>query len=365
MELDQLIGLSWQAFILPVTIIAGGSNGFSLAACESGAEMFLLDRSGNRCPVQISVASICLDGREHDLVSFTDISHRKQVETDLEESRETFSAIVECSLDGIVILSMHGQILFINSAAARFYAEAKEDLIGRPFGCFVAIGEPMEMLFPPQSDSQVMVEMRVADSRWKGEPALVATLRDITERKKLEDSIRHMATHDELTGLANRNLLPLQMKSILALARRKGTRVAVLFIDLDNFKPINDNFGHAVGDLVLKETAQRLISGLRASDLVARVGGDEFVVVLQEIPSKGALKLAAERIIKQISERIVLDGFSCQLGASVGISLFPDDADLSDDLIAKADAAMYQVKHRTKNSFCCYEPGMELEPEGK
>ncbi len=212
--------------------------------------------------MQISVASICLDGREHDLVSFTDISHRKQVETDLEESRETFSAIVECSLDGIVILSMHGQILFINSAAARFYAEAKEDLIGRPFGCFVAIGEPMEMLFPPQSDSQVMVEMRVADSRWKGEPALVATLRDITERKKLEDSIRHMATHDELTGLANRNLLPLQMKSILALARRKGTRVAVLFIDLDNFKPINDNFGHAVGDLVLKETAQRLISAL-------------------------------------------------------------------------------------------------------
>jgi diguanylate cyclase (GGDEF)-like protein len=362
---DKLISLSWQSFFLPGTILSGGDSHFTLSECAKGTEMSIVDRSGLRRPVQISVTGISLDGRDHDLVSFTDISQRKKIEADLEESRETFSAIVECSLDGIIILSMHGQILFINSAGASFYDEPKESLIGRPFGCLVAIGEPMEMNFPPQADSQVIVELRVAESRWKGEPALVVTLRDITERKKLENSIRHMATHDELTGLANRNLLPLQMMSILALARRNQTQAAVLFIDLDNFKPINDNFGHAVGDIVLKEIAERLTSGLRASDLVARVGGDEFVVVLQEVQCRDVLRVAAERIIKQLSERIQLDGFFCQLGASVGISLFPQDGEKSEELISKADAAMYQVKHRMKNSICFYEPGMELDLDGK
>ena len=323
-------------------------------------ELTLLTGTGRQKTVQLAVAPICLDGKDCYVASFMDISKRKKIETDLLASRETFSAIVERSLDGIVILSTNGKIRFLNPAAVTLFAKPAQTLIDTPFGFPIVLDQPMELPFPSKTDPRVIVEMRVAETSWQGEPAYVATLRDITERKRLEEDVKHMAMHDHLTGLPNRNLMAAQLEQILALAKRKSTRAALLFIDLDNFKPINDNFGHAAGDAVLRVTAQRLKDHVRASDLVARVGGDEFFIALQEVNDLNAVILTAERIIDQVGCPIKLEDCTCRLGASIGISLYPDHSEDTEMLIKMADTAMYQVKKRSKNGCCTYEHAMGL-----
>ncbi len=336
------------------------ASAFFTNQLSKNSELELRTESGLPLPVHITTANIGLDNQDYLLVSFMDISQQKQVEADLKASQETFSAIVERSLDGIIILSSTDHIQFINSAAAKLFGKNKKDLLNQPFGFPATLGKPTELSFAPHGQTETIVEMCVAKTQWQGKTAMVATLRDITERKKLEKSIRQMATHDALTGLPNRNLLPDQLEKAIALARRNKQKMALLFVDLDNFKPINDNFGHSVGDIVLQKTAQRLIEAVRASDFVARVGGDEFVVVLQETGTMATAAIATQRIIDQVSMPLEIEGNICQLGASIGISLFPDHAETTDELMQKADAAMYNVKKKTKNSYCFYELGMDL-----
>ncbi len=358
-RIENISQTGFQQYFFSLKNAPPEKNQIILEGWEDNTELLLRDRSGQQRIVQLAVASICLSNNDFFLASFMDVSKRKKVEAELLASQETFSAIVERSLDGIVILEKNGNILFINQAAATFFGRSREDLLGGPFGYPVALGEAMELTFSPQESSMIIAEMRVAETHWQGQAALVATLRDITERKKLEDSIKHMATHDSLTGLPNRNLLPVQFEKMLALAKRNQTKAALLFIDLDNFKPINDNFGHAVGDVVLQKTAKRLSKAVRASDLVARVGGDEFIVVLQEVRDTDSVALVTNRIIASVSSSIEIDGLSCQLGASVGVSLFPDHSEDPEELIQMADDAMYQVKNRSKNNYWIYSAGME------
>lgn len=170
-----------------------------------------------------------------------------------------------------------------------------------------------------------------------------------------EDRIQRLASSDVLTGLANRAALHDSMATAMARAEREGHRVALLMIDLDRFKPINDRHGHMIGDLVLKEVAHRLSVCLRSDELRARYGGDESVVAIEEKKDSAAPHAVAERILQALSQPMLIDNLSVAIGASIGISRFPDDATGGDELLRKADSALYRAKAQGRGGYCFYD----------
>ncbi|ODN67219.1 putative diguanylate cyclase YdaM [Methylophaga muralis] len=179
---------------------------------------------------------------------------------------------------------------------------------------------------------------------------LSADIRDITERKQLELALTEMAHKDSLTGLPNRAQFSLLAEQAILQAQRKSSSLAMMFIDLDDFKSVNDMFGHHVGDALLIEVANRISQRLRASDTVFRIGGDEFVVLLSDVSHNQHLQHVGDKIIAALSEKILIDNCPCQVGASIGIARYPDDGEDIDALLKAADEAMYRVKQSGKNA---------------
>jgi diguanylate cyclase (GGDEF)-like protein/PAS domain S-box-containing protein len=172
----------------------------------------------------------------------------------------------------------------------------------------------------------------------------VAVFHDITERKRKEDQLKHQAYRDTLTGLPNRLLFEKHFRRQIAYASKHARSLAVLFIDLDQFKMVNDSLGHAVGDLLLKQVANRLSHSLHEADLISRLGGDEFTILVANVDSVDQVARLAEKIIGLLSQPFPLNNQELFIGASVGISLFPDDGEDNATLIKKADIAMYRAK---------------------
>jgi len=190
---------------------------------------------------------------------------------------------------------------------------------------------------------------------------LAVVFTDITDRKQVEEQVRHASLHDALTGLPNRSMLFEYASHLLPHNRRTNQCAAVLFLDLDRFKPINDTHGHAVGDLVLKEVASRLLAGTRAEDIVVRLGGDEFVILLQDLNSRGAAAEVAMHILERINRPYHIGDLSLSLSTSIGISIFPGDGQDLDTLISHADTAMYQAKQTGSNNYQFYSPAYSAE----
>ncbi|MBI4805484.1 MAG: sensor domain-containing diguanylate cyclase [Desulfovibrio sp.] len=189
-------------------------------------------------------------------------------------------------------------------------------------------------------------------------------IQEITETKGMEEKAMHASLHDPLTGLANRPLLMDRLSRVVASSRREGTKAALLFLDLDNFKPVNDRLGHAVGDEVLKEVATRILGEVRGSDTVARVGGDEFVIVLPNLKGESGAAEVARKIINALHKPYAsLKGETGPSG-SVGISLYPDDGHDPWELVKKADQAMYFVKNHIRSSFAFYSSITRQEGPG-
>ncbi|MFZ2853968.1 MAG: EAL domain-containing protein [Rhodocyclaceae bacterium] len=182
----------------------------------------------------------------------------------------------------------------------------------------------------------------------------VAVFSDITDRKTSEERIRYLAHHDSLTGLPNRLTLLAHLKQALARSQRSASQLALMFIDLDNFKTINDTLGHHVGDLLLCEVARRITGVVRASDIVARIGGDEFVVVLEGAQLSGAACLVAQKIIDRLGESYGVEQNELHTTPSIGISIYPDDGADSESLMKNADTAMYHAKSAGRNNFQFY-----------
>ncbi len=174
---------------------------------------------------------------------------------------------------------------------------------------------------------------------------------EIKRRKALEIKMKHMANHDELTGLANRTLLTERINSAINFHKRQGLTLAVLFIDLDGFKHINDNYGHDVGDELLVQLTDRLQACVRESDTVARFGGDEFVLLLTGLNDKKEAAFIAEKALKVIRQPVELSIATVAVSCSIGISAFPDDGDSDTELLKVADTLMYRVKAHGKNHY--------------
>ena len=191
----------------------------------------------------------------------------------------------------------------------------------------------------------ILARGQVAERDGDGRPLrIVGTVADIDARKLQEDQIRHLAHHDMLTGLPNRLLLADRLRQALLTAQREEHKLALVFFDLDKFKPVNDSYGHAVGDILLQQLATRLRATLRASDTLARLGGDEFVVLLPRVTGAGDAKKVAEDILRELSRPFMTEGFSLSISASLGVAVYPDCAPDADSLLRYADAAMYEAK---------------------
>jgi diguanylate cyclase (GGDEF)-like protein/PAS domain S-box-containing protein len=186
----------------------------------------------------------------------------------------------------------------------------------------------------------------------------ISIVNDVTERVRYEEQLEFQATHDVLTGLANRSLLGDRINQGIARARRDDELVAVMLIDLDRFKVVNDGLGHTPGDLLLREIARRLNACVRDTDTVARLGGDEFVVVLTSVTDPDNVALIASKILKSVHEPLYIEGKKLVITASIGIALFPRDGDEGDLLLRNADLAMYRVKEHGRNNFRFYLPEM-------
>lgn len=286
----------------------------------------------------------------------------------LRASEARYSTLVNQSFEGIAALDARLCFSFANPRLQALLEEPGEALIGTPFTRFWP-DEPsrvqhftqrlqegregtFEQALVTRSGRRLTVIVTDAprlDAHGQLQEVIL-TLTDISDRKAAEERIRFLATHDPLTGLANRTNFMERMSDSLLMAQRHHTRLALLFLDLDHFKEVNDTLGHAAGDLLLIEAARRMRSSLRASDMLARQGGDEFMALLHDIGTLDEALGVAEKIRRAINTAYLIDGRECRVSVSIGIALYPDHGLDPDSLARQADAAMYQAKSIGRNS---------------
>jgi len=302
-----------------------------------------------------------------------DITRRKQAEDALRESEERYRRLVDTIPDAIAI-HCEGKIVYANPAAVHILAGSDAGgLIGKDIMEFVhpdsrqMVEQRMKNVLrgdqpAPLIEEKVIrldgmvidVEVTALPTLYQGKPAIQIVARDIRERKLAERRLERMAYHDTLTELPNRVLLFDRLGQALAQARRRKQAVAVLYIDLDDFKYVNDTQGHHAGDELLRQVADRLQGCIREVDTVARMGGDEFTCILPEISDMQSAALVAEKMLAALSSAFDLSGAEARIGGSLGIAIYPEHGVDEDAMISHADAAMYAAKRGGKNQYCFY-----------
>ena len=304
-------------------------------------------------------------------VLITDITKFRRAEEAIRESEDRVRKFADATNEGIVFFDS-GIITDINEAGARLVRLPVEKIIGRQILDFVApdsvetvanniragFERPYEANMLRADGTFVTLEFVGKVIVRDGKTLRMTVARDISERKQAEARIQFLAHHDILTHLPNRAMLLERLQIMLNVAKRQGTQVGVLFIDLDNFKTINDSLGHYAGDQLLKRLAQRLQACLRSVDLVGRLGGDEFLVIISGLERTEDVIPIAEKIAECISEPFALEGQTLGVSGSIGISMYPQDGESTDTLIRNADAAMYLAKERGRSNFQFFMPSL-------
>jgi len=275
---------------------------------------------------------------------------------------------VETMQIGVTIADPKGKILYVNQAEAGMHGYLVEELTGKdarlfgPAERWKAPTQPILKRFRRDSvnvrkDGSTFPVQLMSDvvTGADGEIiAVITTCEDITERKKNEETIRQLAFYDALTGLPNRSLFNDRLSQELAKARRHREFLAIVFVDLDRFKVVNDTLGHATGDLLLQAVSQRLKKIIREGDTVTRLGGDEFIMLFPDVTRREGVSAIAEKILARMSEAYVLNETEVYITASVGISLFPDDGEEIEALVKNADTALYYAKELGRNNYQFY-----------
>jgi diguanylate cyclase (GGDEF)-like protein/PAS domain S-box-containing protein len=289
-----------------------------------------------------------------------------------------FNALIRNTADVIAIVQADGTITYVTPTAERIFGLAPRDLIGQRLDELVAFDDRsrlceflarelaadgssanLEARVPRGDERQRVIEIH--GTNMDAEPAIggrLLNLRDMTDRKGMEEQLKRLAFHDPLTLLANRSLFRDRVEHAVAVGKRNGRGVAVMFVDLDNFKKINDSFGHAQGDRVLSRSAQRLVKATRTGDTVARLGGDEFAVLLENLTGREQVIEIASRVVESLQESLDLPGTDMRVAASVGIAFSTADEGV-EELMRNADVAMYSAKSQGKGRFTVYEPALQ------
>ncbi len=380
--LEVLRRIRAEGVTVPVIFLTGhGDEEIAVEAIKAGAVDYL---SKAKLSSELLCQSIRYAIELHEKEMF-----RKKAEAALQESEEFNRAVLSSLTAHIAVLDRAGNIIAVNKAWEQF---AREN--GDPFLSGTDVGtnyleECQRALKRGSEDAQrVLVGIQTVlkglqdqftleypchlgkEKRWSlmrvtplqsQRGGVVVTHTDITERKQAEEMAHHLAYHDPLTGLPNRVLFNDHLTLELAHARRNKCMVAVIFLDLDRFKTINDTLGHAIGDRLLQEVAKRLTGCLRGGDTVARLGGDEFMLLLSGITHGEDVAKVARRILEVLKPPFNLDGHELHITGSMGISLYPSDGEDAETLIKNADTAMYRAKEQGRGAYQFYTPSMNAK----
>jgi diguanylate cyclase (GGDEF)-like protein/PAS domain S-box-containing protein len=310
------------------------------------------------------------------LLLVEDITERKAAESVLLRAEEALFAEKERAQvtldsigDAVLVTDLAGTVTYLNREAETLTGWLRDEALGQPLAAVFQIIDGTSRKIAPNPAQRAIaedrtvelaigcvlirrdgVELGIEDSaapihdRDGAVTGAVIVFHDVLRSRLMSDRMAHLARHDHLTGLANPVLLRERLDHVARLARRHRKHAAVLFIDLNRFKEVNDAHGHNCGDQILREVADRLVGCVRESDTVCRRGGDEFVILLMEIESRRDAAQVAEKVLAAISAEQVIDGHAVRVSASIGISLYPDDSDDVDIVMRRADLAMYQAK---------------------
>ena len=381
---EQLLASSWVSLSLeddllveqPLLdqVLSGEREGFELEKRFRRADGSLVHTRVSLRAVRHSTGRVRMF-----LLLVEDISERLQAEA-------RYRTIVENAPEAIMLFDLHGTLVECNENALRLLRYSREEIaskrvfdlspvkqadgqltaeLGRVYLQRAMAGEApvFEWLHRDSAGRQIPCEVRLV--RMPGEPVLIrGSVTDISERQRYQREIERLAFSDELTGLPNRRLLLDRLQHAMDRELRENTLGALLFIDLDHFKTVNDSLGHLVGDGLLREVTARLASGLRAEDTLARMGGDEFVVLLEGLDSNPQLAaesaaITAEKLLKSLVGTCWIDGHELSISASIGIALHPFGSQLASDVLKQADTAMYRAKQGGRNALHFFAPEMQ------
>jgi diguanylate cyclase (GGDEF)-like protein/PAS domain S-box-containing protein len=296
----------------------------------------------------------------------------------LASSEQRFRSLIENSSDGIVLMRHDGTISYAGPSTARIIGYAEEELVGTHFTAilheddvpaFLAVES--EILDDPQTPVASEIRIRDGNGEWRwfesvcrnllDDPAvgsIVINYRDITERKDVERQLEILAYRDNLTGLPNRFLFNDRIETALEQARRRAHALAILYLDLDRFKLVNDTLGHAVGDRLLQSVASRLESSVRSGDTIARLAGDEFAILIPDIADTNHAGIVARKILDALNEPFMVDAYRLYAPASIGVSVYPYDGKDAASLLKNADSALYRAKELGRNNVQLFTAAM-------
>ncbi len=307
-----------------------------------------------------------------------DITANRQAERE----RRIASEVLRSMNEAVAVIDLNFRFVSVNPAFSRITGYNEQDVVGMPDSLLDSAQHPPE--FYRRAHDELNAKGHCKGEMWlrraDGEEFLgwveqaevcdeagvrthfVSVVNDITDKKRAEQELRYLANYDTLTGLPNRGLLSERLARAVVRARRHDSRVAVLFLDLDHFKVVNDSLGHATGDRILKASAARLLGVVGSSDTVARLGGDEFTIVMEDVDDMASVTAMAEAVIAAFGEPVLSEGHGdIVISPSIGISLYPEHAQVPTDLLKFADAAMYRAKERGRNTFQFYDESMDAE----
>ncbi|MGX5777332.1 bifunctional diguanylate cyclase/phosphodiesterase [Methylorubrum zatmanii] len=280
-----------------------------------------------------------------------------------------------------LLIHREGRVMEINQAGLRLFETTEREIIGRPLlSLFAEAAAPAllrrsrchpDELYPEEFEIRtgtgmpVPVEFSCRAIEYLGAPAVAVALRDLRQHRRDEARIRHLALHDALTDLPNRTLLGERLNLALEAAGENRARVALVYLDLDRFKPVNDFHGHAVGDALLVQVAKRMLAELRPTDTLARIGGDEFVIVLAHSRTPEQVAETVERLIVALARPFQIEARRIEIGASAGIALYPTDGGTAESLMRAADLALYRVKDEGRGTLRFFEAAMDEQLQAR
>jgi diguanylate cyclase (GGDEF)-like protein/PAS domain S-box-containing protein len=315
------------------------------------------------------------------LLAIEDITDRKRAEQEKTSSELRYRRLFETARDGILILDAEtGQITDVNPFLIEMLGYSKSEFLGKKLweiGAFIDARKSRDAYrelqkngyiryedLPLETKTGKRMEVEFVSNMYVvgNERVIQCNVRDISARKQLERTLAFEATHDSLTGLPNRTMLSDHCALALAAARRHKKKMALMVLDIDHFKDVNDTLGHPYGDQLLQEFGNRLSSLVRKTDTVSRLGGDEFAVLLTEVSEIDNVTRVAQKILEEARRPFILAGHEVKITVSIGISNYPGDGEDTETLMKYADAAMYQAKDDGRDGFLLYNSSMSVQP---
>ena len=339
--------------------------------CKDGGYKWILTRG--------MIVSYERDGKPLRMVgTHSDIHEQKQIEASLRESDANQRALLEAMVDGVFV-AQEDRFIFANPLLPKMLGYTETEFTNMPFEKVVApeslsiwtkrfnarISDGPELIksypvkFLMKTGENIWLDLHPSRVIFRGQPSMLGILRDISKQKEAEDLIWHQSNYDGLTDLPNRRMFRDRLAQEIKKSNRTKIPLAVMFLDLDRFKEVNDALGHDIGDKLLQEAALRLTECVRNSDTIARLGSDEFVLLLPDIKSLKALERISTTILKRLSDPFQLGMDPVYISASIGITLYPNDAQEFEDLLKNADQAMYAAKASGRNRFSYFTSSMQ------